>query len=148
MNVYFLEKAEPVTSTNANTLSSDIVALAPAPSAPPPSLAMVSRQMGDSKPPQAIVKPQILTHIIEGFVIQEGAEPFPVRAGPEGGAFILATAPGLGCGVAPLGYSCALTAWQSRPPPLTSDVGMISWQVDGETMEMVRDFIFLAPKSL
>ncbi|NXJ41880.1 PHC1 protein, partial [Ciconia maguari] len=28
---------------------------------------------------QAIVKPQILTHIIEGFVIQEGAEPFPVR---------------------------------------------------------------------
>lgn len=39
---------------------------------------MVSRQMGDSKPPQAIVKPQILTHIIEGFVIQEGAEPFPV----------------------------------------------------------------------
>ena len=76
-----------MTSANANTLSSDIVALAPAPSAPPPSLAMVSRQMGDSKPPQAIVKPQILTHIIEGFVIQEGAEPFPVRAGPEGGAF-------------------------------------------------------------
>ncbi|XP_010847679.1 PREDICTED: polyhomeotic-like protein 1 [Bison bison bison] len=72
------EKAEPVTSANTNTLSSDIVALAPAPSAPPPSLAMVSRQMGDSKPPQAIVKPQILTHIIEGFVIQEGAEPFPV----------------------------------------------------------------------
>ncbi|NXP63038.1 PHC2 protein, partial [Chloropsis cyanopogon] len=27
---------------------------------------------------QAIVKPQILTHVIEGFVIQEGAEPFPV----------------------------------------------------------------------
>ena len=76
-----------MTSTNANTLSSDIVALAPAPSAPPPSLAMVSRQMGDSKPPQAIVKPQILTHIIEGFVIQEGAEPFPVRAGPEDGVF-------------------------------------------------------------
>ena len=25
---------------------------------------------------------------------------------------------------------------------------MISWQVDGETMEMLRDFIFLAPKSL
>ncbi|XP_042304653.1 polyhomeotic-like protein 1 isoform X2 [Sceloporus undulatus] len=46
--------------------------------APVPTLAMLSRQMGDSKPPQAIVKPQILTHIIEGFVIQEGAEPFPV----------------------------------------------------------------------
>ncbi|XP_065744454.1 polyhomeotic-like protein 1 isoform X15 [Phocoena phocoena] len=72
------DKAEPVTSVNAGTPSSDVVALAPAPSAPPPTLAMVSRQMGDSKPPQAIVKPQILTHIIEGFVIQEGAEPFPV----------------------------------------------------------------------
>uniref|UniRef100_A0A8D2NB14 Polyhomeotic homolog 1 n=1 Tax=Zonotrichia albicollis TaxID=44394 RepID=A0A8D2NB14_ZONAL len=47
-------------------------------SASTPNLALVSRQMGDSKPPQAIVKPQILTHIIEGFVIQEGAEPFPV----------------------------------------------------------------------
>ncbi|XP_062822139.1 polyhomeotic-like protein 2 isoform X2 [Anolis carolinensis] len=30
------------------------------------------------KPPQAVVKPQVLTHLIEGFVIQEGAEPFPV----------------------------------------------------------------------
>jgi len=27
----------------------------------------------------AKVKPQILTHVIEGFVIQEGPEPFPVR---------------------------------------------------------------------
>ncbi|XP_057348276.1 polyhomeotic-like protein 1 isoform X2 [Manis pentadactyla] len=72
------ERAEPLSSVNVNTPSSDLVALAPAPSAPPPTLAMVSRQMGDSKPPQAIVKPQILTHIIEGFVIQEGAEPFPV----------------------------------------------------------------------
>ncbi|XP_040828141.1 polyhomeotic-like protein 1 [Ochotona curzoniae] len=72
------EKAEPVASVNTNTPSSELLALTPAPSAPPPTLAMVSRQMGDSKPPQAIVKPQILTHIIEGFVIQEGAEPFPV----------------------------------------------------------------------
>ncbi|XP_007902041.1 polyhomeotic-like protein 3 [Callorhinchus milii] len=32
----------------------------------------------DNKPPQAIVKPHILTHVIEGFVIQEGLEPFPV----------------------------------------------------------------------
>ncbi|XP_066477030.1 polyhomeotic-like protein 3 isoform X2 [Tiliqua scincoides] len=31
----------------------------------------------ENKPPQAIVKPQILTHVIEGFVIQEGLEPFP-----------------------------------------------------------------------
>lgn len=73
-----LERADPGASVNANTPSSELVAPAPAPGAPPPSLAMVSRQVGDSKPPQAIVKPQILTHIIEGFVIQEGAEPFPV----------------------------------------------------------------------
>lgn len=37
---------------------------------------------GENKPPQAVVKPQILTHVIEGFVIQEGAEPFPVRPSP------------------------------------------------------------------
>lgn len=83
--VCFAEKAESVANMNANTPGSELVALTPAPSVPPPTLAMVSRQMGDSKPPQAIVKPQILTHIIEGFVIQEGAEPFPVRAGPQGG---------------------------------------------------------------
>ena len=34
----------------------------------------------ENKPPQAIVKPQILTHVIEGFVIQEGLEPFPVSS--------------------------------------------------------------------
>ncbi|KAJ8005160.1 hypothetical protein DPEC_G00143760 [Dallia pectoralis] len=35
--------------------------------------------LGDRAPlPQAVVKPQVLTHLIEGFVIQEGAEPFPV----------------------------------------------------------------------
>ncbi|XP_042313426.1 LOW QUALITY PROTEIN: polyhomeotic-like protein 3 [Sceloporus undulatus] len=34
----------------------------------------------DNKLPQAIVKPQILTHVIEGFVIQEGLEPFPVSS--------------------------------------------------------------------
>ena len=27
---------------------------------------------------KAIVKPHVLTHVIEGFVIQEGPEPFPV----------------------------------------------------------------------
>uniref|UniRef100_A0A4X2LGH9 Polyhomeotic homolog 1 n=1 Tax=Vombatus ursinus TaxID=29139 RepID=A0A4X2LGH9_VOMUR len=72
------EKAEPVVNVVPNTPSSDLAVSASTPSAPPPTLAMMSRQMGDLKPPQAIVKPQILTHIIEGFVIQEGAEPFPV----------------------------------------------------------------------
>ncbi|XP_023778002.1 polyhomeotic-like protein 1 isoform X3 [Cyanistes caeruleus] len=60
-----------------NATSSEGASATPT-SAPTPNLALGSRQMGDSKPPQAIVKPQILTHIIEGFVIQEGAEPFPV----------------------------------------------------------------------
>ncbi|XP_016892204.1 polyhomeotic-like protein 2b [Cynoglossus semilaevis] len=43
-----------------------------------PSMTGSAPQNGESKPPQAIVKPQVLTHLIEGFVIQEGAEPFPV----------------------------------------------------------------------
>ncbi|XP_014742829.1 PREDICTED: polyhomeotic-like protein 1 [Sturnus vulgaris] len=61
----------------SNATSSEGASATPT-SSSTPNLALVSRQMGDSKPPQAIVKPQILTHIIEGFVIQEGAEPFPV----------------------------------------------------------------------
>ncbi|NXK53029.1 PHC1 protein, partial [Chauna torquata] len=71
------DKSDPAATATPNTTSSEGASLTPT-SAPTPNLAMVSRQMGDSKPPQAIVKPQILTHIIEGFVIQEGAEPFPV----------------------------------------------------------------------
>ncbi|XP_046326141.1 polyhomeotic-like protein 1 isoform X3 [Haliotis cracherodii] len=45
------------------------------PDKPPPPLepaTVVEKQ-------KAIVKPHILTHIIEGFVIQEGPEPFPVQ---------------------------------------------------------------------
>ncbi|KAM9350292.1 polyhomeotic-like protein 2 [Symphorus nematophorus] len=38
-----------------------------------------SQHNGDSKPAQALLKSHILTHLIEGFVIQEGAEPFPVE---------------------------------------------------------------------
>ncbi|CAG11831.1 unnamed protein product, partial [Tetraodon nigroviridis] len=43
-----------------------------------PAVTGSTPQNGENKPPQAIVKPQVLTHVIEGFVIQEGAEPFPV----------------------------------------------------------------------
>ena len=35
----------------------------------------------------------------------------------------LVAAPDPGRGVAPLGCSCTVTAWHSRPLPLTSDVG-------------------------
>ncbi|XP_046763693.1 polyhomeotic-like protein 1 isoform X1 [Gallus gallus] len=71
------DKSDPAATTTPNATSSEGTSVTST-SVPTANLAMVSRQMGDSKPPQAIVKPQILTHIIEGFVIQEGAEPFPV----------------------------------------------------------------------
>ncbi|XP_054243608.1 polyhomeotic-like protein 1 isoform X10 [Indicator indicator] len=71
------DKSDPAAIATPNTTSSEGASVTPT-CTPTPNLAIVSRQMGDSKPPQAIVKPQILTHIIEGFVIQEGAEPFPV----------------------------------------------------------------------
>ncbi|XP_072316932.1 polyhomeotic-like protein 1 [Eucyclogobius newberryi] len=45
----------------------------------PPPLSRVGLCDKERPPlPQAVVKPQVLTHLIEGFVIQEGAEPFPV----------------------------------------------------------------------
>ncbi|XP_061675706.1 polyhomeotic-like protein 1 isoform X2 [Syngnathoides biaculeatus] len=56
----------------------------PASSLPPnPSLPLPLSRVGHGDKeraplPQAVVKPQVLTHLIEGFVIQEGAEPFPV----------------------------------------------------------------------
>ncbi|CAJ1050209.1 polyhomeotic-like protein 2 [Xyrichtys novacula] len=64
-----------------------------APGTPPPAMTSGNEseaptvtgstpQNGENKPPQAIVKPQVLTHVIEGFVIQEGAEPFPVERLP------------------------------------------------------------------
>ncbi|CAM4628071.1 unnamed protein product [Leuciscus chuanchicus] len=60
----------PVTSTMTSAASNE----------PPPAAVTGSvAQNGENKPPQAIVKPHVLTHVIEGFVIQEGAEPFPVE---------------------------------------------------------------------
>ncbi|XP_051245597.1 polyhomeotic-like protein 1 isoform X1 [Dicentrarchus labrax] len=53
----------------------------PATSPPSPVLAVSRGVCGQGErapPPQAVVKPNVLTHLIEGFVIQEGAEPFPV----------------------------------------------------------------------
>ncbi|XP_056126589.1 polyhomeotic-like protein 2b isoform X2 [Rhinichthys klamathensis goyatoka] len=63
----------PVTSTMTSAASNE----------PPPAAVTGSVvQNGENKPPQAIVKPHVLTHVIEGFVIQEGAEPFPVERPP------------------------------------------------------------------
>uniref|UniRef100_A0A8C7QLI3 Polyhomeotic homolog 2b (Drosophila) n=1 Tax=Oncorhynchus mykiss TaxID=8022 RepID=A0A8C7QLI3_ONCMY len=54
-----------------------------APGTPPPAMTSGNEnENGENKPPQAIVKPQVLTHVIEGFVIQEGAEPFPIERLP------------------------------------------------------------------
>ncbi|XP_056142745.1 polyhomeotic-like protein 1 [Lampris incognitus] len=47
-------------------------------SLPLPLLRMGHGDKDRAPVPQAVVKPQVLTHLIEGFVIQEGAEPFPV----------------------------------------------------------------------
>lgn len=38
---------------------------------------------GKPKLPKALVKPQVLTHVIEGFVIQEASEPFPISRNGE-----------------------------------------------------------------
>ncbi|KAJ8392875.1 hypothetical protein AAFF_G00070790 [Aldrovandia affinis] len=67
------------------------------PSPPALSLSRAGGGQGErAPPPQAVVKPQVLTHLIEGFVIQEGAEPFPVT-GPvkerAEGAFPIAVPP-------------------------------------------------------
>ncbi|KAF6198357.1 hypothetical protein GE061_008105, partial [Apolygus lucorum] len=50
--------------------------------APSPAPAPVAPTPDPPKPPQgppkAMVKPQVLTHVIEGYVIQESSEPFPI----------------------------------------------------------------------
>ncbi|XP_056334510.1 polyhomeotic-like protein 3 [Danio aesculapii] len=59
-------------------------------SSPPPLLSSAVRSSSrlpsaslpespEGQPSQAISRPHILTHLIEGFVIREGLEPFPVR---------------------------------------------------------------------
>lgn len=46
-------------------------------------LADLNRQDISKQPPQkAIVKPQILTHVIDGYIIQESPNPFPVNGLP------------------------------------------------------------------
>ncbi|CAB1351161.1 unnamed protein product [Coregonus sp. 'balchen'] len=77
-------------SEHSPVLSSSAMEAGPCPPSPSPSPspspALSVPRMGGGQgerapPPQAVVKPHVLTHLIEGFVIQEGAEPFPV-SGP------------------------------------------------------------------
>ncbi|XP_061597486.1 polyhomeotic-like protein 1 isoform X2 [Cololabis saira] len=65
----------------ANPISAGPGSPPPAAVSPAPVLSVSRGTCGPGErapPPQAVVKPQVLTHLIEGFVIQEGAEPFPV----------------------------------------------------------------------
>ncbi|KAJ3609812.1 hypothetical protein NHX12_024322, partial [Muraenolepis orangiensis] len=66
-----------------SVLSTNAVEAGPRSSPASPSRSLSTTRLGvcqleKAPPPQAVVKPQVLTHLIEGFVIQEGAEPFPV----------------------------------------------------------------------
>ncbi|XP_071356440.1 polyhomeotic-like protein 1 isoform X2 [Trachinotus anak] len=64
-----------------NPIEAGSAAPPPAPPSPSPVLSVSRGVCGQGErapPPQAVVKPHVLTHLIEGFVIQEGAEPFPV----------------------------------------------------------------------
>ncbi|KAL1021340.1 hypothetical protein UPYG_G00011980 [Umbra pygmaea] len=84
-----LEPCNPTTHTEAGTGDEERLNARPGAGSLPvmtsgngnnaPTVTGSTPQNGESKPPQAIVKPQILMHVIEGFVIQEGAEPFPVE---------------------------------------------------------------------
>lgn len=43
-----------------------------------PPIAVTAEEVKERCPPKAMVKPQVLTHVIEDFVIQESSEPFPI----------------------------------------------------------------------
>ncbi|KAK7501873.1 hypothetical protein BaRGS_00006959, partial [Batillaria attramentaria] len=76
-----MEIEKPVASVEGVTSS----AMPPAPPVAVPSLPLAPvASLGLSLPSavekqRAIVKPHILTHVIDGFIIQEGPEPFPVQ---------------------------------------------------------------------
>ncbi|XP_077576127.1 polyhomeotic-like protein 1 isoform X2 [Stigmatopora nigra] len=77
-------EAMPMKEATPNlTLAKESAPPSTAPVSLPPALSLPLSRGGHGdkeRPPlpQAVVKPQVLTHLIEGFVIQEGAEPFPV----------------------------------------------------------------------
>ncbi|XP_068612131.1 polyhomeotic-like protein 1 [Brachionichthys hirsutus] len=75
------DSAPPLSPAPTKDLAPSAAAAFPSP--PTLSLPLPLSRIGlgdkDRPPvPHAVVKPQVLTHLIEGFVIQEGAEPFPV----------------------------------------------------------------------
>ncbi|XP_034561611.1 polyhomeotic-like protein 1 isoform X2 [Notolabrus celidotus] len=75
-------RLQPIRDHPSTLSTNPVVAASEAPPSAPSPVLTVSRgvcgQGERAPPPQAVVKPNVLTHLIEGFVIQEGAEPFPV----------------------------------------------------------------------
>ncbi|XP_016405375.1 polyhomeotic-like protein 3 isoform X3 [Sinocyclocheilus rhinocerous] len=80
------QPSEPSSRSGIRSLEDPTYANSP----PPPLLSSAVRSTSrlppaslpgspEGRPSQAIVRPHILTHLIEGFVIREGLEPFPVR---------------------------------------------------------------------
>lgn len=73
-------------SINDNIQSAAIPGTVPSQPAPTASenglpIAVTAEEVKERCPPKAMIKPQVLTHVIEDFVIQESSEPFPVRLG-------------------------------------------------------------------
>ncbi|XP_051555841.1 polyhomeotic-like protein 3 isoform X2 [Myxocyprinus asiaticus] len=64
-------------STHANSFPSPLLSSAVRSTSRLPPASLLGNPEGH--PSQTIVRPHILTHLIEGFVIREGLEPFPVR---------------------------------------------------------------------
>ncbi|XP_051990601.1 polyhomeotic-like protein 3 isoform X2 [Xyrauchen texanus] len=67
----------PEDSTHANSFPSPLLSSAVRSTSRFPPASLLGNPEG--QPSQTIVRPHILTHLIEGFVIREGLEPFPVR---------------------------------------------------------------------
>ena len=69
---------KPLVATTTTPAKTVIPAIGTTADQPKLSLSIVP--VTTAKKQQAIVKPHILTHVIEGFIIQEAAEPFPVSS--------------------------------------------------------------------
>ncbi|XP_077445979.1 uncharacterized protein LOC144066659 isoform X2 [Stigmatopora argus] len=70
---------QPPPSKGDASTSAKVDAGSPTPPFLPPPASKGVRGVGEkAPPPKAVVKPHVLTHVIDGFVIQEGAQPFPV----------------------------------------------------------------------
>ena len=70
--------ATPTSSSKATTVNSPLAAQNGESETKKTMNASTNAPMLKNELPKAMVKPNVLTHVIEGFVIQESSEPFPV----------------------------------------------------------------------